>query len=336
MTVDAFVTEAHYAEHLQPILDALPEDRRGTMHAPRQLAAKITADTGQVCVSGTPPPSPDPLLVGGYQDLRYEHRPKVLVQHGAGQTYRGVESASFAGGPGHEAADLFLCPNEQTAALERDRYRKPAVAVGCPKLDAWARIPRPRNEHAVVAVTFHWDQHPTTYDGRPLPEAGTCWAAWRDAVVDLAKTVRVIGHAHPRVARELGPWWNTVGIEYVPRAVDLLHRADVLVLDNSSLGFEWAALDRPTVWLRGPDWTEIEHGLRFGPQLPGPELGGWALRSGNDLVVELRSAIQTSLERFVLARMEVRDRVYAIRPGAGSSQAAADAVVRLADGTLTG
>lgn len=243
-----------------------------------------------------------------------------------------LDSPSFAGGPGHELADLFLCPSERVAALERARYGKPAVAVGCPKLDAWTRIPRPRNPRPTVAVTFHWDQRAAT----EIPEAGWAWPTWRDTIEALSKEMTVLGHAHPRAARELRPWWESIGVEYVPRAVDLLARADCLVLDNSSLGFEWAALDRPTVWLRGADWTSTPHGLprfldavgvphdvaaRF---LPGPELGAWALRYGTR---ELRDAIEMSVERFVLARMQSHQRVYDGLIDGRSARRAADVIL---------
>lgn len=318
---DGYVTEAHYAEHLAPILDALPADRRGILFAPRNIAREVTDRLpGVPCVVGhADSPSTAPLLVGGYQDLPYGRRPKVLVQHGAGQRYEGVESGSFAGGPGHEAADLFLCPRAETAAAEHARYRQPAVVVGCPKLDGWARIPTPERglTNGTIAVTFHWHQYVKTVDGRPIPEAGWAWETWRDRIAQLAKVRTVIGHTHPRARRELEAWWAELGVEYVPNAVDLLARADTLILDNSSIGYEWAALDRHTVWLRGADWTDIPHGLRFGDPLPGPELAADATM--DDL---LAAVGEPDLLRWKFARAEVTDRVYGVRPGRAADVAA--------------
>lgn len=325
------------AEHLRPILDALPDGLRGDMYAPQNVARDVDGPVKM----GMAPNSSMPLLVGVYSDLVWSRRPKVLVQHGAGQTYRGVQHGSYAGGPGHEQADLFLCPNERCADLERARYpHTPARAVGCPKLDAWRRIPRPNPtvEHrnrcgelvtvvrppATIAVTFHWRAFLKDEQSKMVLEAGTAFDTWKDTIAELARTFpgRVLGHGHPKEQRWLRPHWDEMGIEYVPRAVDLLARADCLVLDNSSLGFEWTALDRPTVWLRGADWrpdAESQHGgPRFGERLPGPELGAWAVGKVDELV----DAVNISMERYVLARAEVRQRVYGGIPGEWAGRAA--------------
>lgn len=319
--VDAFVSNAHYAEHLRPILDALPDTLRGDVYAAQNVARDVDGPVKM----GMAPNSSMPLLVGVYSDLVWSRRPKVLVQHGAGQTYTGVNHGSYAGGPGHEQADLFLCPNERVAALERARYpHARAVAVGCPKLDAWSLIPRPLpSSPATIAVTFHWRAFLKDEQSKMVPEAGTAFDTWRDTIAELAATFpgQILGHGHPKEQRWLRAWWNEIGVEFVPRAVDLLARAHCLVLDNSSLGFEWAGLDRPTVWLRGADWRPDEatnHGLRFGERLPGPELGTWAVGKVDEVV----DAVNTSMERFMLARAEVRHRVYGGIPGTSSARAA--------------
>lgn len=335
--IDCYVSQAHYEEHISPIMAALPDEIRGHVYAPRPVARELGAHVRV----GTAPNSTMPLLVGGYQDLTYSIRPKVLVQHGAGQTYRDVASPSFAGGPCHEAADLFICPSRRVADLEAARYPgKRYAVVGCPKLDQWATIPRPGNRDPVVAVTFHWDQHHKTVDDRPVPEAGWAWPDWRDVIEELARRWpgRVLGHCHPRARRSLEAWWRSIGVEYVPHAVDLLGRADVLALDNSSLGFEWAALDRPTVWLRGEAWADVSgHGPpRFGhegtadlsdPGPPGIELG-----RGSMTVYALAHAVEASRDpRFRPLRVEVTGRVYDSMVDGHASERAAAAVLDLAE-----
>lgn len=330
--IDAFCSQAHYEEHLSPILAALPDGRRGRLYAPRDTARELQRHGIPVEVGYGTSPSSAPVLVAGYQDLPYGRRPKVLVNHGAGQTYRNVESGSFAGGPGHEMVDLFLCPNQRVADLEAARYGKPAVAVGCPKLDRWTKIPRP--ERGPVAVTFHWPSHIREVGrGEMVPEAGNAWELWRHTIEALAKEVPLLGHSHPRHQREMSNWWASIGVEYVPNAIDLLPRAVCLILDNSSLGFEWAALDRPTVWLRGDGWRDIHGPPRFAgrdedniPTLPGPEIGPWALGSHLNAVAEIRDAIITSCSRYVLARERCAVRDYGGPPG-GAAQRAANAVL---------
>lgn len=321
-TVDAFVTQPHYADHLWPIMDALPEELRGTMYATRDLRGQLD----RPAVWSWPPESSMPLLVAGFQDLMYTRRAKCHVQHGSGQRYNGLDSPSYAGGPGRELVDLFIVPNAGVGALERARYPHARVAaVGCAKLDAWKAIPLPRNAEPVVAVTFHWNSHIGVAEGR------WAWPTWRDTIEQLAKVARVVGHAHPRARRELAPWWESIGVEYVPRAVDLLERCDVLVLDNSSIGFEWAACDRPTVWLDSADWRDYhhdpaaQHGLRFGDQLPGP-----CLPASMTSVRELVDAINASIDRFTLARAEVRQSVYG-PDDRNASARAAQAVLELVE-----
>lgn len=341
--IDAYCSLAHYQEHLQPILDALPDDRRGLLYGPRETARELLRD-GTACEVGYgASPSSAPLLVAGFQDLRYGDRPKVLVQHGAGQTYGNCDRyGSYAGGPGHEAASLHLVPSERVAELERARYPQArAVAVGAPKLDGWARIPNPRN--GVVAVTFHWDQYLRDNDDQPIPESGNALGEWWDTITAFAKqTARpILGHAHPRLARDMAAYWASIGVEYVPRAVDLLHRAEILVADNTSLAFEWAALDRPVVFLRGEGWRNIHGPPRFidpaaldpltdaawPVSLPGPEIGTWAVRRGPQYAVrELADACETSRSRFVLAREAATVATYGSLPG-GAAQRAADAIL---------
>lgn len=317
--IDALVTLPHYAEHLRPILDAVPPERRGHLYLPQGIAA----DGYGPFVRGFPTDtdSTEPMLVAGYQDLRYGgRRPKVLVQHGAGQTYETAENvghASFAGGRGHDLAAMFLCPSERVARLERARYPKaPAVVVGCPKLDDWATVPPPGD--GTVAVTFHWQQQMS----REVPEAGTCWPEWKERIAQLSRIRPVIAHAHPRARGEVEGWYREQGIEFVPRARDLLDRADILIADNTSLAFEWAALGRHTVWLRGENWSGIQHGPpRFDGQLPGPELQADATVAELDWACDAGGSI-----RWMLSRNVVRNSVYG-GPPIGAAARAAQAIM---------
>lgn len=329
--IDGYTSEAHYCQHIQPILDALPADRRGRLYAPRNIAQDIVRTYKIACAVGhAPSPSTGPLIVAGYQDAVFGRRPKVLINHGAGQTYQQVESGSFAGGPGHEAVDLFLVASQRMADLELARYpRARAAVVGCPKLDAWRDVPYPTDERGraaeTIAVTFHWHQCVRAADGTIVSEAGWAWPDWRDTIAELAKVRPVVGHCHPRARRDLEAWWASIGVEYVPDATELLARAGTLVLDNSSLGAEWAAVGRPTVWLRGSDWSEVRHGdPRFGGPLPGPEL------TPPSTVGQLVAAVDEAGRAWEARRAEFAHRIYGVTDGHAAERAVA-AVLALAD-----
>lgn len=327
--IDAYCSLPGYADHLFPVLEALPDDRRGHLYVPDNLRRNFEGREGVRFAS--PPRSDAPLIVAGAQDLTTAHRPKVLAQHGAGQRYIGVSHPSYVGGNGHELARLFLCPNEKSAAIERARYGGAtvrAVAVGCPKLDRWRKIPAPSNDQPVIGVAFHWPCHLRTDDGDDVPESGTAFDTWREHLAPLAERYRLLGHGHPRF-HGLREFWRSIGVEPVSRATDLLGRADILVADNTSLLYEFAACDRPVVAIDDVSWREnVNHGLRFWDQIPGIRVRA---REGLD---GLCWAIDTSLEpdpELASRRRDVTRHVYG-HATSGMADAAAKAVLELADG----
>jgi hypothetical protein len=226
-------------------------------------------------------------------------RPIVFVEHGAGQRYGPRPDRSYSGGPHRERVNLFVCPNDDVYEANLARYTEAVgVVVGCPKLDQWHQLlpcfcegntpttpvtgawevaslcdwhgdpaeeagrrgagqPRP-----TVAISFHWEV-------RLYRESGSAFGYYRPhvpaAVRDLrAAGVTVLGHAHPRAARKLAPWWKSLGVEFVPTFAEVVERADLYAVDNSSTLYEFASLGRPVVVLNAPHYRrDVEHGLRF-------------------------------------------------------------------------
>lgn len=276
----------HYAAHLAPVARLLPD-------------------------------LPDVAVVAGYPDVRAAYRQGfrriVLMQHGAGQSY-GNDHPHYPGGRGNEAVGLFLVPNEHAAERWRARYPHARVeVVGCPRLDALpAREPGP----PTVAVTFHWDAW-------VAPETRSAFAWFREALPGLARSFRVIGHGHPRRS-DLAAAYARMGIEWVPDFDEVCRRADLLVFDNTSAGFEFAATGRPVVVLNAPWYRrDADLGLRFweaasvGLQVDRPEL----------LAETVRCSLMPSHEAELRRRREAALRhVYAYRSGA--AQRAADAILR--------
>jgi hypothetical protein len=238
----------------------------------------------------------DVALVASYGDLtraRRNHRRIVLMQHGIGQSY-GDRNPAYPGGRDNDAVGLFLVPGDQPAARWRAAYPKARVeVVGTPLLDDLPR--RSPDGQTTIAVTFHWLKGASEH--------------FRDAVVALADQFHVIGHGHPRASR-LPRFWAKHGIEHVPDFMDVCRRADLLLFDNTSAGYLFAATGRPVVVMNGPDYRrEWDYGLRF-----------WdAADVGVQVSGDLYPAVCRALEEWpedVAKREAALDMVFAYRTGA--------------------
>ncbi len=241
--IDFVATEPHYAATLLPVWDALPDEDpyEGTFW--NTLEGIPDDGTPTVCASG--------------QESRFipRSRPIALLDHGVGERYGLVDHVAFAGGRDREKISLFLCPSERVADLNRARYpQAQCVVVGCPRLDKWHVLGPQDLAHrawstrsdTTVAVSWHWDSNITH-------ETHSAWQYFEPALARLAEQYRVLGHAHPRMLDTVKPRYAELGIETVADFDEIIERADLYAVDNSSTGFEWmAATDRPLVWLNSP------------------------------------------------------------------------------------
>jgi hypothetical protein len=275
--VHALASERHYVDHLAPVWAALDPEERGTFYAG---STQALARARQYGLEGLSPRVHRQLpalracqlegrqpwwLVASYADHRRAggQRRTVYLEHGAGQSYLGDpltgHRAHYAGGPGRDRVGLFLCPSETVAQLNRAAAPAvPAVAVGCPKLDALPLCAAGREPCA--AVTFHWNAEAVA------PEATTAFPHYRAALERLAAggALPLLGHGHPRAWRQLSGWWLEHGVTTEQDLTLVLMRASVFVADNTSAMFEAAALDVPVVVLNAPQYRRhVQHGLRF-------------------------------------------------------------------------
>lgn len=325
--VIAYASLRHYFDHLQPVCEAL-------QNATAPILRGVEAPPGR--------PWGRPLrrdrdgalwLVASYADARrVAPAPVIYLEHGAGQSYHGdpnaARSGSYAGGEGLEHVALFLCPHETVAQRWRARYRAPAVVVGAPKLDRWHQFlaapqkpegnvtPAPYNG-GTVAVTWHW---PNSI----CPEAQWALPHYRPALAGLARDmsragVELIGTGHPRAWRQLRREWARLGVEPVEHFDQVLERADLLAVDNSSAGPEFASTGRPIVWLSAPWYRrQVDHGGRF-----------WTWVADLPHVEEPDQLAPTVLEvlaapgRDLDAREAMVASVYAHRDGQAATRAAA-------------
>jgi hypothetical protein len=299
MTPVAFLARRQqFAEHLAPVWLALPEEARGpfivwddrTQCAAERMGVTVTrrhkrSDQRYVLerMDG------QPVVVAGSHDMLKANSVGghiALLTHGIGQSYGGRrdEAARHIGSPGGNTRDmvsLFLHPGTHPAVRDKVRYPKARVeVVGSPMLERLHRKPRDGRE-PVVAITTHWDWAlcPETHSALTCPHYGG-WYGIHDAITELAKRYHVLGHGHPRLFTHpegdiITPMWEGMGIEVVESFDEVCRRADVLVADNTSVIYEFAATDRPVVLL-DPPWYDLDvpHGLRFGEpgRLVGPHV----------------------------------------------------------------
>lgn len=262
--IDFLATLPHFVDHLAPVWRAMPEDRRGDFLVPGRLVRHATArGVEPTRISGRLPLGRNLTVTTAFADCeraRGARRPVVLMEHGAGQTYIGVpDTGSYVGSKRRDGVALALVPGHKAAERQRAATPDlPVAAVGCPKIDDYLAIPPPSNTEPVIAFTHHWDC-------KLVPETRSGWAAARDQYPVLAERFPgAIMHAHPRSVANMKATLERTGMEVVVDFAEVVARADVLVCDNSSVMFEWAALDRPVVVLDLPSYRRnVHHGGRF-------------------------------------------------------------------------
>lgn len=336
--MDAIGTERQFIDHIAPVWRALPD--RGAFLVDRALMEYAAAlgidalpiDADQLRNSSRPPladPGDGPAaLVASIGDTkigrRLGYRRFAFMEHGCGQAYLGERSEvarrnpSYAGGLDREDTELFLCPNEYSAALWASAYPAARVEiVGSPRLDDLpAREPDGR---VTVALSWHWPV-PASLS----PEAGTALGHYIRAFPDLAREFNVIGHAHPKSdwPRRVATYYRRAGIPFVADFADVCRQADVYVCDNSSTLFEFAATGRPVVVLNAPQFRRnVKHGGRFwdwadvGIQVDEPD----------QLIPAIREALEDAPARRERRETVLRD-VFAYR-GAEATERAVGAVL---------
>lgn len=265
--IDLSAREAHFLDHLAPVWRALPEHVRGGIYVPDERVAAHARHLGlSPVLHGWPARGTKlgPVLCAAWGDLRVvarTRRPAILFEHGAGQSY-GNRHHSYAGGMGRETVSLFVVPNAQAADRNLARYPgTPNAVVGCPKVDELLDLEPPTGP-LTAAVSFHWRCKVAPETGSALddfaPELGRARRTLAKAGVEL------IGHAHPRILAEARALYTTAGIETVDSFAEVVARAHLYAVDNSSTLYEFAALDRPVVVLNARAYRrEVHHGLRF-------------------------------------------------------------------------
>lgn len=235
--IDVWCTRPHYAAHLRPVWDALPDDQRGQWY-------DVTDD----------PEGGTVLLTGAYRDLdwmRARYPRLALVEHGIGQTYDDRDHPAYPGGI-RKPYDLLLAPGSHVI----DPAAGETVAIGC---SAVAGREPGVGGRTRMAVSFHWDCGVS-------PEAGTgFWEYLPFLQAEAMKVGGLLVHAHPLIQDDVFEQLvGKDGIVACPDFAQILDEAAVYAVDNSSTLFEFAALDRPVVVLNPAVYRRaVRHGKRF-------------------------------------------------------------------------
>lgn len=250
---DAFASYRHYYDHLKPVWDAL--EHKGQLYVgPNVIPGhSVTRNLG---------PGP-PVIVAGYPDLkRSRHRSHIFIEHGAGESWDGVDP-HYSGGYNRGSVVLFICPNEIVAERNREKYPVPSVVVGSPRVEWLRKIADSAKDvsggkgdsRLRVVVSFHWDNRTWPNTTSALPYFEPRFSEWA--------SLNIRGHAHPRIADRARKAFARAGIEFISDFADVVRWADVYACDNSSTMFEAAACGLDVVALDAP-WFVPDDSFRFG------------------------------------------------------------------------
>lgn len=269
--VHFFASETHYFRHLSGVCHALEADDRGLMIVPATVRREALleghrvytpAAGGSKIIHSVASPSVSLAYCVSMNDHSWAESlayPVVRAEHGAGQTYKGVASPSYAGSEQHSKARLCLYPGVHPHQTHREKgCTSPAVVVGAPILERWIHTP----EKPAVGFAFHWDC-------QICPETKATYHIWAKALDPLIKSLRSKGiqvffHCHPRYADTFARSVKNNDFNFIADRDVFLGSITVLAADNTSLLFEAAAHGRMCIVLNSPTYRrDVHHGLRF-------------------------------------------------------------------------
>ena len=290
-------SETQYLDHLAPIIHGLPlenvgctfifDNQSGNFQRTEAHAydhnlvifplANRNFEIAKVenAIGAMADPSKSLLLVSSWRDHYHAKQISLMegrlirTEHGSGQSYSmAVGEASnpaFVGGNGHVGLFAALAPGKNAGlSIQNSTPNVPVALIGCPKLDWAAYRNFPKHETLTVAISFRYKT------ATEVPEQNSAFEFFRKDIEKLVAegtNIKIIGHCHPFALHSVGPWWKLLNIEYVANFEEILDRADILLVDNSSIAFEWLQVKRPKAilgLLNSPEYRRyMDFGMRF-------------------------------------------------------------------------
>ena len=226
---------------------------------------------------------------------------------------------SAGGGGVRSQAAGFLHVGHSGAARDRARYPRAMVeVVGCPKMDDVFSGKFDKEPGRLPVLSAH-------FNCGVVPETRTAFFHFERVLPQLVRDFGLAVHSHPKGVSMIRPRVARLGAEFIQSFRDVMARADVYIVDNSSTLYEFAAAERLVVVLNAPCYRrDVHHGLRFWEHIPGPQV---------DRPEELLPALEAALsspDEWAERRREAVEAVYAFTDARSASRAA-DALLNWRD-----
>lgn len=296
--INFYAKEPHYFDHLIPVYLGLSEEVRGEFHV-SDCVLKERELAREHCKSGLFG-ADDLVLVCGYADYRDNTGDIIYIEHGVGHSY-GNGNAGYAGGSGRERVVLFLNVNQRVHDMNMSAYpNTPQYIVGSPKMDLLHTYSEYNHKKPLVCVSFHWDC-------KVAPETMSAFPYYRVLFKHFPKSEKfdLCFHSHPRIQQYVSVYAQRWGFEFIPDFADVIKRADIYIVDNSSTLYEFASTNKPVIVMNCPLYRKhIHHGLRFWEDIPAIQV---------DHAKEFLPALYRTIEKpyeFSELRKEITSRVY--------------------------
>ena len=256
--IGCYAANYYYVDHLVSIWQSLPVEARGLWwvnnESSRRLEhygidPKVWAKTFKYRADIT-------------HSLRYsaEKYPLLSASYGEWKQVRaGRCSAPYMphgqGGPGNNVEQVWHRHASQVPIMfcSADRAILPGLNChsidGQPKVDRWIGH-KPQNDKPIIAVSFRWRESTCALNHYQEHLSGFIKEA-------SERGWEVLGHGHPlRWEKCFKPLWKSLGVSFTSDFEKVMRVANVYCADASSTSFEFAATDRPVVFLDCPAYEE--------------------------------------------------------------------------------